>query len=495
MKLKSLFEQSMLYTIGNVANRVAGFALIPLYTSYLSPEEYGLMALVDLFLSLSVIALGIQSVGGAMIRIFHDHDDAAAKDRVVSTAVLMMLALNLAVILPVLGVAPWLSELIFGLDSTPETVRLIRWAFVAMLPSNLVELLLVHVRLQQNAFFFVRYSLCQLVLTLALNVFFIAYKELGVWGFVYSKLIANGIGAAYLGLRRFSVLRCGFERDAAKRILSFGSPLIVAGVAFFLIHFSDYFFLNRLRSMHDVGLYEFAYRFPFLVTFLVGEPFGRVWSVSLYDLAKNDEWKEQFVRVLAYLVYALTAVGLGVAVFSDEIIEVMARNSSFWAAASFVPLLVLAYCLREVADYFRNILYLNKQSGVVGRVALACAIVNVGLNVMVIPAWGVMGAALCTLVTWGLYLALCLVEQRREHNLQVPWVAFISLVLFSCALWYGSTLVPAESWLVRLGGNSALVLVFFGVTVFATSYFTKHEKAALLAWVAEKRGSTKSTSN
>ena len=491
MKLKSLFEQSMLYTIGNVANRVAGFALIPLYTSFLSPSEYGLMALVDLFLSLSVIALGIQSVGGAMIRIFHDHDDPAAKDRVVSTAVMMMLGLNLVVILPMLGVAPWLSELIFGFDSTPEHVSLIRWAFVAMLPSNLVELLLVHVRLQQNALFFVRYSLSQLVLTLSLNVFFIAYQELGVWGFVYSKLIANGLGGLFLALRRLSVLRCGFEKDAAKRITSFGSPLIVAGVAFFLIHFSDYFFLNRLRSTHDVGLYEFAYRFPFLVTFLVGEPFGRVWSVSVYDLAKNKAWKEEFVRVLAYLVYALTAVGLGVAVFSDEIIEVMAQNPSFWDAASFVPLLVLAYCLREVADYFRNVLYLNKRSGVVGRVALACAIVNITLNLALIPAWGVMGAAVCTLLTWALYLALCLVEQQKEHALKLPYFGFTSLVLFSVLLWFGSTFVPDESWLVRLAGNSALVILFFAVSVFGTSYFSRHEKAALFAWVAEKRGLSK----
>ena len=491
MKLKSLFEQSVLYTIGNIANRVAGFALIPLYTSFLSPSEYGLMALVDLFLSLSVIALGIQSIGGAMIRIFHDQEDPAARDRVISTATLLMVGLNILVILPVLGVAPWLSELIFVEDSTPEHVELIRLAFVAMLPSNLVELLLVHERLRGRALFFVKYSLSQLVMTLSLNILFIAYMELGVFGFVWSKLIANGLGGGFLVLRTLPVLTRGFERSAARRLLTFGSPLIVAGVAFFLIHFSDYFFLNRVRSTHDVGLYEFAYRFPFLVTFLVGEPFGRVWSVSLYDLAKSDEWKEQFVRVLSWLVYALTAVGLGISVFSDEIIEIMARNPSFWAAAGVVPMLVLAYCLREVADFFRNMLYLNKRSGTVGRIALACAIVNIVLNLLLIPAWGVEGAALCTLVTWALYLAICLVEQRKEHNLQLPWLRYAALVLFSVGIAYASTQVPTESWVVRLSGNTALVLLFFGVTVFATSYFSKHEKAALLAWIAEKRGGSK----
>lgn len=483
MKLKSLFEQSVLYTIGNVANRVAGFALIPLYTSFLEPAEYGLLALVDLFLSLSVIMLGLQSIGGAMIRIFHDHEDEDERNRVVATAMQLMSGISLAVIAIAILIAPYLSELIF---SSTEHADLIRLSFLAMLPSNLVELFLVHERLRQRAMFFVQYSLVQLLLTLTLNIVFIAGYELGVWGFVWSKLIATGLGALFLFTRTVREVGLGYDKKSARSMASFGSPLIVAGVSFFLIHFSDYFFLNRIRSTHAVGLYEFAYRFPFLVTFLVGEPFGRVWSVSLYDLAKSDEWKEQFARVLAWLVYALAFVGLGIAVFSDEVIEVMARNPSFWAAAAFVPMLVFAYCLREVADFFRNVLYLNKRSGTVGRVALACAIVNVVLNLLIIPAWGVGGAALCTLVTWALYLALCLVEQRREHDLRLPWPSIGVLVALSIAAWSGSTYFTESAWIPRIVGNAGCILLFLGLTL-SVPYFTSYEKGALVRWIHEKR--------
>ena len=226
MKLKSLFEQSVLYTIGNVANRVAGFALIPLYTSFLTPSEYGLLALVDLFLSLSVIMLGIQSIGGAMIRIFHDQDDPDARNRVVSTSLLLMTGISLLVILPALGGAPLLSELIFA---TPKHADLIRLSFLAMLPSNLVELLLVHERLRHRAGFFVQFSLAQLVVTLTLNIVFIAYMEMGVWGFVWSKLIATGLGSAFLLARTLPSVGVRYDGDATRRIVGFGSPLIVAG--------------------------------------------------------------------------------------------------------------------------------------------------------------------------------------------------------------------------------------------------------------------------
>lgn len=473
MKLQSLVKQSALYTIGNIANRVAGFLLIPLYTSFLTPTEYGVLALVDLFLSLAVISLGVQSIGGAMIRIFHDFDDPRAQDRVVSTSLLMMSALNLAITgLAVLG-APSISEWIF---SSAEHADLIRLSFVAMFSSNLVELLLVHERIRQRALYFVGFSLAQLCVMLFLNVWFIAFRDMGVFGFVWSKLIATSLGAAVLLLRVLPAVGLAFDRDAMQRILSFGSPLIVAGVSFFLIHFSDYFFLNRLRSTHEVGLYEFAYRFPFLLSFLVGEPFGRVWSVSVYDLAKDDGWKERFSRVLAWLAFSLVTCGLGIAVFGDEVIELMARNPSFWGAAAVVPLLVAAYALREAADFFRNVLYLNKRSGLVGRLALGCALVNVILNVLVIPAWGYHGAALCTFLTWALYFAVCLIAQRREYDLELPWPAITGCAALAVACWVGSTLVPEDGLLVRYAGNAALILAFLAVMV-VSPYFTSEEKA------------------
>ena len=483
MKLQSLVKQSALYTVGNIANRLAGFLLIPLYTSFLSPSEFGILALIDLFLSLAVITLGVQSIGGAMIRIFHDFDDPRAQDRVVSTSILAMSGLNLAITAAALALAPEISDLIFA---SREHADLIRLSFVAMFSSNLVELLLVHERIRQRALFFVGFSLIQLCFTLGLNVWFIAFEEMGVWGFVWSKLIATSLGGLFLLVRAVLSVGLRFDHDAAKRILSFGSPLIIAGVSFFLIHFSDYFFLNRLRSTHEVGLYEFAYRFPFLLSFLVGEPFGRVWSVSVYDLAKDDGWKERFARVLAWLAFSLVLCGLGIAVFSDEVIELMARNESFWSAAAVVPVLVLAYALREAADFFRNVLYLNKRSGLIGRLALGCATINIALNLLVIPAWGYQGAALCTVLTWALYFAVCLVAQRQEYDIRLPWLGITSCAVFAVLCWSGTTFVPDETWWLRYLGNSVFILIFV-VGMVLSPYFSSDEKASARAWIADSR--------
>ena len=195
MKLRSFVHQSALYTLGNVANRLAGFLLIPVYTSFLSTSEFGLLALVDLFLSLAITTLGIQSIAGSMIRIYHDWDEPERRRRVVSTALLGTSALAALLVVTAWIFAPHISLLVFD-DLGPT--RLVRVSLLALFTSNVVEFLLVHERLRLRAGFFVSYSFVQLIATLSLNVWLIAFEGLGVWGFVWSKLAVSTVGAVFL---------------------------------------------------------------------------------------------------------------------------------------------------------------------------------------------------------------------------------------------------------------------------------------------------------
>ena len=209
--------------------------------------------------------------------------------------------------------------------------------------------------------------------------------------------------------------------------------------------------------------------------------------MSVYDLAKDDAWKEQFSRVFSWLAFFLVFVGLGISVFGDEVIELMARNPSFWFAASVVPTLVLAYGLREAADFFRNVLYINKRSGLIGRLALACALVNLALNLLLIPAFGYAGAAVCTLLTWALYFIFCLKAQHEEHAIALPWLSIGAIVVGALLAYQASTFVPEHSILVRWGGNAACILVFLG-GVLVSGYFRREEKAFALAAMRKALG-------
>src|SRR5262249_18831063 len=158
-----------------------------------------------------------------------------------------------------------LSLRVFG---TPTLAPFIRTAFVAMTFSNLVEIGLLHQRIQQRAGFVVTCSLLILATNLSLNVYFIAFAKLGIWGFMFGKLIATGIGALLLVALVFRDVGWRPSWDLARRMATFGWPLAATSSSIFVIHFSDRFFLMSYSGLTAVGIYAMAYKFAFLVAYL-----------------------------------------------------------------------------------------------------------------------------------------------------------------------------------------------------------------------------------
>lgn len=483
MTALSFFKQSSLYTIGNMANRLAGFLMIPLYTHYLSPADYGVLDLIELFLMMAIIVFGLQSIGGAMTRIYYDFEDSDKRQRVVSTALIGLAALNLVVVAAGILAAAVLSKLVFG---SPEYKDLIAVAFVAMFFGNMVEVILVYERICQRALFFVGYSLIALVASLALNIYFIAFLHFGIWGFIWGKLIVTTVGASYLIARTLPKVGIAFDRGIGMRMVEFGSPLIVVGLAFFVIHFSNRFFLNSYASLHDVGIYSLAYKFAILITIIVGEPFGRVWSVNVFDYSKQDGWRERFARIFAYLIFFLALGGLGISLFIEDVIRLMA-DDSFLAAAAVVPVLILGYVLRECGDYFRNILYINKRSGLMSRIAGGCALLTLGLNWALIPVFGVHGAAIATATTWLAYLLLCWYFQHLEFGIAFPVKQFALLGSLALGVYLASIAIRFDSWYFRLVENSILLLIFV-MLIWFSNYFSSEEKGLVKRSVGKAVG-------
>ena len=351
--------------------------------------------------------------------------------------------------------------------------------FVALFFGTIDDLILTYERVQQHAIFFVCYHFADLFALLSLNVLFIAYLGMGIWGFVLSKVIVMTVGATYLLGRNIPKVGLKVDFTIARKMAIFGAPLILAGLAFFIIHSSDRFFLNEYASLHDVGIYSLAYKFAVLLSVLVAEPFGRVWDVSLYTYAKEEDWEHRFSRILAYLVFALVLVGLGISVFIDETLAIMA-DPRFFGAAAVVPILVLAYLMRECADFLRNMLYINKRSALVSRLAIYCAIANIILNFALIKPFGMYGAAISTLFTWLIYFLLCWRAEHLEFGVKLPFFSIGCLVVFAGAVYFGTTLFASGNWFIQVALDSVWIIGFL-ILVMLSGYFTVEEKSTMKA--------------
>ena len=413
--LHRILGDSTFYLLGNIAARGAAFLAIPIYARFLSPAQYGLIELIELSTQTAAIAVGLQAVGMALTRVSHDHPGLAAQRSVASTALVGTAVLSGALTAAGCAGAGALSQAVFG---TPEWATLLQAAFIAMFLSSQMELALVIERMRGHAGFSVAYSLISLACTLGLNILFIGGLQYGVWGFVSSKLIVSGGGAAFLFWRQRRSVGWGWHGAYVPEFLRFGAPLIVSGLSYFAVHFSDRFFLAPVVPLAELGRYALAYKFAMMVNALVGESFEKSWTVHMYRGANEAEWKEGFARVAAWFTFVLAVGGLSIAAWGPELLRVMVPPD-FQPPPFLLPLLVLAYVLRDVGDFFRSLLLINKRSLRVGQVALGAAALNVAANAVIVPAYGVYGAAWATLVTWSAHLVVCWGLAQREHRLPV----------------------------------------------------------------------------
>jgi len=478
-RLGGLLRDSSLYFAGNVAFKVIGFIMIPFYAHFLTPEQSGVLNLAELAIQIVAIGFGLQAAGAALARIYHDQTTDAGRRQAVSTTLIgtTLLAGAVAVL------AAIFAEPIALAVSLQGQAGLLRLAFCAMFFSCIVEIALVYERMLNRARFYLAYSIATLAATLCLNIALIGVVHLGVLGFIISKLAVAIGGCACLLRRVWRETGADFRPGLAAALARFGAPLIVSGMSYFAIHFSDRLFLAHV-SKAEVGVYSLAYNFAFLISVVIGDSFTKVWGVSFYAFATGDGWQHRLARICRWLIFVLGASAMGISLFGRDVLTLMVPPG-YYPPVLMLPVLVFGYFLREVGDFFNSTLLIGTGigSGLVGRIAVIGAVLNLALNAALIPAYGIWGAASATFLTWALYCALCWAHAGRKHRLPItPWPLALMLGLSLLTLWLRNAL-PVEGALTALAADTAAFALFLAAS--AVLYLRPAERGE--AWSTARR--------
>ena len=473
-RMKRVLQDSSMYLLANLMTRLVGFLAIPFYSRFLTPAQYGLIELVELSTQTIAIALGLQAIGTALTRLYHDEVSEAGQRAVASTCVLTSLGLSLVVTIVACAAAESLSGVMFH---TTEYTRLLQAAFVAMFFANIVEISLVWERMQSNARLYLIYTVVSTCALLSLNILFIGVLNFGVWGFVSSKLIVTAISCVYLMARVGRTVGWAYRWSHVPELARFGAPLVLSGLSYFAIHFSDRFFLSAPELLADLGRYSLAYRFAFLISMLVGDSFAKSWGATLYQYTDEAGWQARFARVASYFAFVLFGAGVGVVLFGPDLLRLMVPPD-FLPPPLILPMLIAAYVAREIGDFFRSLMLINKRSGLVGQVALGSALFNLGANALLIPTFGIIGAAGATFITWFAYMLVCWWLSQREHRLPVSAWAFVRIALLAIAVCGVASAMRLHGLLPQLVLDGLWTLLFLGLA--ASLFLTDEERQGAL---------------
>jgi O-antigen/teichoic acid export membrane protein len=406
-QITRLARHSAIYGLGGLASRLLAVFLLPLYTHYLSPADYGrIETLVAASAVLTIVLrMGISS---AFFRFYFDAPDEERRVVVVRTSFWFTMVMATAGL--ILGFL--LADQIARLLHLGDHANLVRAAAVGLWSQMNYEQLTSLFRVEERSVAFVIATLVNLLVTVGATLVLVVALDQGPVGVLVGGFTGTlFVYAALLVYRRYQ-LGLQFDRRLLRQMNKFGMPLVPAALALWAINFIDRWLIAILKDQAEVGVYSVAVRIASAVVFLL-VAFRTAWPAFAYSIDDDHEARRAYSYVLTYVVYVTCWASLGLAVLAPWLVRLLARNPAFHRASEAVGL--LAFSGAAYAGYIVLAIGSSRARKTQGNwiVAGTGAAINIGLNFILIPAYGMVGAAIATLVAYiGLFIGMFIYAQR-----------------------------------------------------------------------------------
>ena len=392
-----ILRASTVYGLANLTIRALNFLLLPVYTRFLTPADYGIIALAE---TLAVFLLSIVGLGfdASIQRLYFRHaDDPEVLSSYVGSALKFALALETGFLLLALTAGPWLQHTIS--PNTAVSFRYIAMAVVTAAATQFFTYRLVLYQSERRPWAYAILSLLSFSLTASLSIALVVYARRGITGMLGGKLIAAAICLLVAVLLARHALSSRFNWRYVRETAAMGSPLVPHLLMALGLITADRFVLAYYRDLREVGLYAIAYTLGMIMS-LVTTSLNQAWAPIYYDMArKGEEGRHVLGKMCSGLVIVLTAVAcFGALIAQDFVARFL--DHRYASAGRVVPWIIGAYLAHSLFSMFALAAMQARRTMLIMGASFVALLVNTILNFALIPRWGIYGAAYATLIAY-----------------------------------------------------------------------------------------------
>ena len=392
-RYKKLISNTLILGAGTFASKVIVLLMMPFYTLILSPEQFGVADLVAQTANL-IIPVACIGICEGLFRFSLDCED---RKKVFSTGIFALFigSACMFALLPLLGIFKDLNGYV-----------LLIGCYVVC--ANFHSACAQYIRAQGRTGLFALQGILNTLLTVVLNILFLAVFELGSFGYVLSVVIGDLAVTVLIffaaKLYRDMSLSC-ISKATLRDMLKFSIPYIPTTMMWLITSVSDRYIVRAFCGIDETGLYAAAYKIPTLLT-LVCTVFIEAWQFSAVKDATTEERSDFFSAVFrsyqGFIFVAASVLIAGSKIFTDILLA-----DSYYESWIYVPILVVATLFSSLVSFMGSVYFVEKKSVLSMVTALMGALINVVLNFVMIPDHGAMGAAVATLIS---YLAVYVIR-------------------------------------------------------------------------------------
>jgi O-antigen/teichoic acid export membrane protein len=422
--MTSFTKSTAYYTAANVLPQAVGFLFLPIYSRYMSPADFGIVSGMEtLYYIFSIIVCF--SLDRAAQRFYFDSNVLDVRKKVLSTLFIASVFLAIFFVVIVFLVAPLLQLVFISIPFYPYFVYCI--LSVALNSLSLITTLYYQVSEQPRLYFLLRVS--RFVSQILLIVFFVVYLENGAAGQLKAELLCVFMFVPVYFLIAHRHFDWQFDFEILKRAMAYSLPFLPTLLVAWVLSLSDRVFLEHFTGLEELGVYSMGYKIS-MAFFIFTSAFTMTYTPIFYNLANSDDQisaNKKLYRYGWFAAIAFVVLMFGFSLFAKEIVFYV-LDDRYEKSGALIRMFLVAHLFSSIMGVTSSLYLLQaKKTKLNMYVSLQAALLNLLLNYLLIPSYGVYGAAIATVLSM---IELTIIQywvSKNGYFIYFPWPRLLGL--------------------------------------------------------------------
>ena len=476
--LKPLIKDSSVYALGNISSKIVGFILLPFYVDKLTTAEYGMLGTLEVTFQL-IVALAGLNLYVAFTRWYSDKELQGRQQSAFFTLFTVITFIAVFLNIGCYPLAPDISQLLFDSGNFSHLVRLMLCSagleLIGTIPATLC-------RVNANSVQYTWNVILRLAVVLALTILFIVVLDRKLEG-IYEAQIIGGLFYIVLFIPyiiRNSIIK--FEKRILGKMFRYSLPLILSSSFGVLLSVADRFSLNFISGLVSVGVYSLGFKLANALKMLIVQPVSLALPPVIFQMVDQPNAKRFYSKIMTYFTFGLMFCVIGVSLFGQEAVKLLtAKEPAYWEAYRVIPFIAFGIVFGMMKDQAIYSLQIVKRTGVIASVIAFVSVLNVGLNILLIPYMGAVGAALATLFAQMTYFGIMLRFAQRYYSVPYEFRKIFLSIGIGALYCVVAFLIKDWSLTLRLVIKTAM-LASYPFVLYLFRFYDKKELQALLGF-------------
>jgi len=480
--IKISFKESLIYGLGNVAVKIVGLILIPIYTNkeYFQIDEFGAYAILEAS-GLVLTALLASALPQSLTRWFWDKDHRDNQKGIFFMSLTTQLVVSMLFCLFLIPFSSHLSQLIFSNTDRRSAIILVILASSIQSVNNIINTLM---RLQTRSFLYSTTNLLKLLIVLTLTLYFVLVRKMGIEGIFLAQVIGNAVIVLSLAGYTFKNIKPFFDRVIFSSMSVYGFPLLLANISAAALSVIDRFSLQSMAVLKSVALYTLAFKIASVLKLVIVDSIKLALGPMMIKRIDSPDNKRFYAKALLYSSYIVMLMIIPVALFSYELIKLLPGAGEYIGAVVIVPILAIAMLFMNMKEVTVYGLHIAKKTNIIGIIVAGVTIFGLVINVLLIPLWDITGAAIAFLLSQFVYWFACYWFSQRVFYVPYELRKLFLILIVGAGLSFSALLLNGIELIPRLIIKT-IVVISFPFILYLFSFYEPVELQAIKGFITK----------